>query len=123
MSSNFPPDSLRANFGGSGEFFSVPRTKKLCSGGFPGGINFCQYPQHRNWCSGSFRLLPWTVSTCSEGFNLEPPNKVCYLFWLPNFPLDPPKFARGSPGVGHSPVISPKYLKFFILIYISFISI
>ena len=30
----------------------LPQNQKFVFGGFPGGINFCQSPEHKNWCPG-----------------------------------------------------------------------
>ena len=94
-----PPDSSREKFGGSGENYFPPNQNILCSEGFPGRI-FSVPPKHKNWCLGEFRLLPWTVSACSGGFKLEPPNKLSYLFCSPplTFPGSPELFPGGVRG-------------------------
>ena len=79
MSHNFPQDSLRAKFGGSGEnYYYCPPNKKICVweisggkltfvgppehrnlfGGFPEGINFCQSPNIEIGVQGDLDYSP-----------------------------------------------------------------
>ena len=82
-------------------------------GDFQRGITVFQSSNIEIGVRGDLDYSPGQSLLVRRDLTWNPQTRCVIYFGTQTSPWIPPKFARGSPGVGHPPVISPKYLKNF----------